>query len=296
MNIPSTQHTTFNDNKVLACVDQSPYADVVCDYAAWAAQRLGAPLELLHVIDRHPEQGSGHDHSGAIGFNAQEKLLGQLAAEDQAKALSAREVGRVFLNRLRLRALDAGATDVDMRQRYGALDETLAEQEAGVSLIVLGQRGAAAASNPRPLGRNVERTVRALHKPILTVTDSFKPPERVMIAFDGSALARRGVDVVRASPLFRGLPIHLLMTGQPSAEGPKQMEWARTQLNEAGFDVFMMIEPGDAQATVARAIQAHAIDVLVMGAYSHSPLRSWLRGSKTTELLRALNIPTLLLR
>ena len=37
-------------------------------------------------------------------------------------------------------------------------------------------------------------------------------------------------------------------------------------------------------------------DVLVMGAYTHSPLRSLFMGSKTTDLLRAARIPTLLLR
>ncbi len=63
------------DRKILACVDQSHYADTVTDYAAWAARRMDAPLELLHVIDRHLEQGSGNDHSGAIGVNAQEQLL-----------------------------------------------------------------------------------------------------------------------------------------------------------------------------------------------------------------------------
>ena len=64
-----------NENKVLACVDQSRYADHVADYAAWAARRLDAPLELLHVIDRHPGQGTADDHSGAIGIDAQENLL-----------------------------------------------------------------------------------------------------------------------------------------------------------------------------------------------------------------------------
>ena len=287
---------TTNDNKVLACVDQSPYADVVTDQAAWAAQRLGAPLELLHVIDRHPEPGSRHDHSGAIGMNAQERLLDALAAEDQAKARSAREAGRVFLNRLRLRALYAGVTSVDMRQRHGTLDETLAEQEAGVRLIVMGRRGASAGTTQRDLGRNVERTVRALSKPILTVIEAFKTPQRVMIAFDGGTMARKRVEMVAGSPLFRGLPIHLLMTGQPNADGLKQMEAARARLYGAGFDVFVHIEAGDTESTIAQAIGTHGIDVLVMGAYSHSPLRNWFRGSKTTELLRAARIPTLLLR
>ena len=55
-----------NENKVLACVDQSHFADYVADYAAWAARRMDAPLEFLHVIDRHPE----HEHVVfAAGFS-----------------------------------------------------------------------------------------------------------------------------------------------------------------------------------------------------------------------------------
>lgn len=75
-----------NENKVLACVDQSRYAVHVAHCAAWAAHRMDAPLEFLHVIDSHPERGPGDDHSGAIGVDAQESLLAQLSAEDEARA------------------------------------------------------------------------------------------------------------------------------------------------------------------------------------------------------------------
>lgn len=285
-----------NDNKVMACVDQSAYAAHVADYAAWAAQRMGAPLELLHVIDRHPEISKGDDHSGALGMDAQEKLLDQLSAEDNAKARSAKEAGRLFLNQLRLRAMQAGASEVDVRQRYGSLQETLVEQEAGVRLIVLGRRGESAQVTQRDLGRNVERIVRGLHKPILTVTEGFTAPGNVMIAFDGGAVTRRGVEMIAASPLFRGLPIHILMTGKENAEAPKQMEWARSKLHEAGFEVVTVIRPGDTESTIATYIAEHSIDLLTMGSYGHSMLHSWLFGSKTTDLLRASRIPTLLLR
>ena len=68
--------------KVLACVDQSPYADYVADYSAWAAQRFSLSLELLHTIDRHQETATSDDHSGAIGFDAQENLLNRLTEEE----------------------------------------------------------------------------------------------------------------------------------------------------------------------------------------------------------------------
>ena len=59
------------DRKILACVDTTPLADVVTDYATWAACRLDAPLELLHVLERHVEPPGKQDHSGAIGLDAQ---------------------------------------------------------------------------------------------------------------------------------------------------------------------------------------------------------------------------------
>lgn len=285
-----------NENKVLACVDQSHFADYVADYAAWAARRMDAPLELLHVIDRHPELGSGEDHSGAIGIDAQENLLTKLSAEDEARTKDARERGRIFLNRLRERATASGVERVDVRQRHGELEETLAEQAERVRLLVLGRRGEAAETTQRDLGRSVERVVRALHKPILTVTDGFKEPQRVMIAFDGGTVTRRGVEMVASSPLFCGLPITLLMSGKESQDATKQLDWAKTTLEAAGFEVSASLIPGDAESVIAKTVKDQSIDMLIMGAFGHSPLRSLLFGSKTTDLLRSSTIPTLLLR
>ncbi len=285
-----------SENKILACVDRSRFADYVADYACWATRRLNAPLEFLHVIDRHPERANGGDHSGAIGIGAQEKLLAKLSEEDAARVRSLHEQGRLFLNRLRVRAVASGVPFPDTRQRHGSLVETLAEQETGVRMFVLGRRGEAAEQTQRDLGRNVERVVRALHKPILTVTTEFSEPRRAMIAFDGGLVTRRGVEMVAACGIFRDMPVHLLMSGKPTQDGPKQFEWAKDKLESAGLTVTAALIPGDAESVIARQVTAWAVDMLVIGAYGHSPLRSLLFGSKTSDLLRSSRIPTLLLR
>ncbi|WP_405269849.1 universal stress protein [Congregibacter sp.] len=287
--------TISDKEKILACVDQSHFAEYVTDYAAWAARRIQAPLELLHVIDTHQTPPSGEDHSGAIGFDAQEQLLTKLTSEDEARTRAAREAGRLFLNKLRERAGDAGAPQVDTRQRYGQLVETLHEQEDGVRLMVLGRRGESAESTLRDLGRNVERVVRAVNKPILTVTEGFREPERIMFAFDGSAVTRRGVEMIAGSALFRDLPILLLMSGKVSSDGSKKLDWAQKTLTDAGYTVSKRLQPGDAEVVIAKAVVDDSIDLLIMGAFSHSPLRTLLFGSKTADLLRSSGIPTLLL-
>lgn len=285
-----------NDDKVLACVDRSRFAAAVGDAAAWAARRLGAPLEFLHVLDRHPPLQPGQDHSGAIGVDAQENLLRELSAQDEARSRAAREAGRLFLDGLRQRACEAGAGAVDVRLRHGALDETLHELQAGVRLFVLGRRGASAEATQRDLGRHVEWAVRAVERPILAVTDSFTPPTRVLFASDDSGVTRRGVQMLAASPLLRGLPLHLVMAGKPRAQGPRQVEAARAALEEAGHAVTAEIRPGDPETVLAGMVREGGFDLLVMGAYSHWPLRALVFGSHTNGLLRSAKVPTLLLR
>jgi nucleotide-binding universal stress UspA family protein len=283
-------------NRVLACVDRSHFADFVTDYAAWAAKRLLAPMELLHIIDRHPETATIQDRSGAIGIDAQESLLTELTTADANRSASMREQGRVFLQRLRHRAEAAGIDSPDIRQRHGSLIESLIEQQDTVHLFVLGRRGASAEHTRRDLGRNVEQVVRSLRKPILAVTEGFREPQRAMIAFDGGAVTRRGVEMVASSPLFRGMPIHLLMSGKARQEAHGQLAWAQNFLVQAGFDATSTMIPGDAESVIARAVTDLGIDILVMGAYGHAPWRSLLLGSKTSDLLRSASIPTLLIR
>jgi len=283
-------------DKVLACVDQSHFADFVTDAAAWAARQMDAPLELLHILDREQEVVIGKDHSGAIGVNAQQNLLSELSEQDESRSKANRERGREFLNRLRERALGLGVAAPDVRQRYGDLEETLVGAEGHVRLFVLGRRGESAETTQRDLGRNVERMIRSLSKPILAVTDQFSEPKRVLIAFDGGGMTRRGVDMVAKSPLFRGLPVHVLMSGKPRRDSEKQLDWARSTLEEAGFEVTVALIPGDTERVIAHYVKEQAIDMLLMGAYGHSPLRSLFFGSKTTDLLRSAKVPTLLLR
>lgn len=236
------------------------------------------------------------DHSGAIGLDAQENLLKQLSDEDETRTRAARELGRVFLNGLRERAMSTGAFVVDVRQRHGELENTLAELQGDVRLFVLGRRGASAQATQRDLGRNLEWVVRSVNKPVLAVPDEFRAPSRVLYAFDGSSVTRQGIQMIAGSPLLKGLPIHLLMAGKPQVQGPKQIEEARNVLEAIGFQVSMEVQLGDPETVIAEVVKSQIYDLLVMGAYSHSPWRSLFVGSKTTDLLRSASVPTLLLR
>jgi nucleotide-binding universal stress UspA family protein len=280
---------------VLACVDGSSYSPAVCDAAVWAAQRLDAPLHFLHALKR--KQGiPATDLSGSIGFGAREALLNDLAALDEARGKLAQERGRQLLATAQERARTAGIAEPGAIQRHGGLVEALTELEEGIRLLVLGQRGVGATVASEHLGSKLERVVRTMRRPILISNMEFRAPQRVMLAFDGSATTRKGIEMVAASPLFRGLPCHLVMAGADTADNRAKLDWARQSLEAVGFEAPSAILPGEAESVLAQYQRENGVDLMIMGAYGHSRIRQLLIGSTTTAMLRQSPIPVLLLR
>lgn len=283
--------------KVFACVDQSTFAGAVAEAAGWAAERIERPVQLLHIIDKHPERAQKNDdHSGALGFDAQEHLLADLTLADEEKSRLARERGRLFLANLQETLLQSVDVPVDIKQRFGELEHSLSEQQDIAEMFVIGRRGRSAEMTQRDLGRNLERLVRALNRPVLVVPEAFSRPTRALFAFDGSTIAKRGVRILASSKLLKNTPIDLIHAGSPTRSAQEQLDWAQTKLKKRGFEVRADIVTGDPETVIAKEMDTRSANFLIMGAYSHSPLRSLLFGSKTSGLLRASRVSTLLIR
>jgi nucleotide-binding universal stress UspA family protein len=284
------------NGRILAAIDDSTYSRSVAEFAAWAARRTGAPLEFVHVLDRHPETAPKVDLSGNLALGAQDLLLDELAQLDEQRSKLSMERGRRLLQEAKRVAEAAGATPVDTRLRHGELVDTLLDLEADVRLFVIGKRGEHANFAKGHLGSNLERVVRAAHRPVLVASRAFRPVERFLIAFDGSATTRRCVEVVCASPLLKGAICELLMVGDESAAQSAHLAWATEQLRVAGFEPVIGRAQGSADAAIVETALANQIDLIVMGAYGHSRIRQLIVGSTTTQVLRRCQIPILLLR
>ncbi|WP_275286364.1 universal stress protein [Halomonas elongata] len=281
--------------QVMAAIDGSQFSEGVCDYAAWASLALDAPLTFLHVVDNHPQTAEA-DLSGNIGLGSREHLLEELSHLDEERAKVAQEQGRLMLKAAVERAVDDGVAEPATRQRNGTLVETLDELEAEIRLLVIGKRGETAHQASEHLGSNLERVVRGLHRPILMVPETFKRPERVMIAFDGSKTTRKGVEMLARSPLFQGISVHVVIVGAETGDHRSQLDWALETLRDAGHEAEGAIRAGEVEETLRTYKDEHAIDLVVMGAYGHSRIRHLLVGSTTTAMLRRASVPVLLLR
>ncbi len=280
---------------VMACIDGSPQAAAVCDCSAWASKRLDAPLTLLHVLDRQQYPVSG-DLSGIIGLGSREFLLQELATLDEKRAKLALEEGRMMLDSARQRAISAGVAQPECRQRHGDLVESLRDLQDETRLLVIGRQGEDSGDAIQHIGSQLENVIRTMQRPILVAPGDFSAPQSVMLAFDGSATSRKGVEMLAGSPLFKGMPIHLVMVAADTADNQALLENARGVLTTAGFNVEIAIRAGEVEPTLHAYQAEHGIDLLVMGAYGHSRIRQFFVGSTTTNMIRTTSTPLLLLR
>lgn len=280
---------------ILACTDGSRYAASVYDLAAWAAARLDATVEVLHVLDHHRERGQG-DLQGNLGVNSRDELLTELAELDEARAKVAVKRARVVLDQAREHLAAAGVAEPRLTSRHGTLLETLAEFEEHADLVVIGKRGENASVDVDHLGGNLERVVRACGHPVLVAPRQMPAIDRVLIAYDGGPSARRAVEAAAASPLVRGLDIHLAMADADTASNRAALDKARASLEGAGHRVQTHLRLDEAERLIPALIQELGIGLLIMGAYGHSRIRRLIVGSTTTTVIRTTHVPVLMVR
>ncbi|MDO8882669.1 universal stress protein [Pseudotabrizicola sp.] len=281
--------------KIIALVDGSTYSASVCDHAAWIAGRTGAAVEVLHVLGRR-EGVDKQDLSGTIKLGARTALMEELAELDAQRAKLVVHRGRAILEDAHAILTRAWVAEITTRLRNGDIVETVAEIEADASLILIGKRGEAADFAKGHLGSNLERIVRASHKPVIVASRAFRPVQKVLVAYDGGASAMKAIDHIAGSPLFAGLQVTVATVGAPSAEVKKGLDDASAMLRAAGLQAQTAIVEGQAETALAKMVEADGFDMLVMGAYGHSRIRSLVIGSTTTEMLRACKVPVVLVR
>jgi nucleotide-binding universal stress UspA family protein len=284
-------------SNIIALIDASVYSPSVCDHAAWLAQRTGAGVEVIHALGRWEVSSVPVNLSGNLDANARDILLAELANLDEQKAKLAHKRGRLMLDEAKARLQDDGVADVTTRLRNGDIVETVHDFEDAASFIVIGKRGEAADFASMHLGSNLERVVRATHKPVLVAARAFKPIERFLVAYDGGASAMKAIEHIAESPAFRGMTCRILSVGRETGGVSQQLEEAATHLRDkAGLAVETSVIAGQPDAVIAAEVKSDGIDLVVMGAYGHSRIRSLIIGSTTTEMIRSCLVPIMLFR
>ncbi|MFY0679145.1 MAG: universal stress protein [Thalassovita sp.] len=281
-------------SNIIALVDGSEYSESVCHYASWVAGRIGASVDLYHVLGRR--EGGNEDLSGSLKLGARTQILDELVELDAKRAKLSQIKGRAILDDAKALVEGDGVGDVTPHLRMGDIVETVTSQETGCELIIVGKRGEAADFAKLHLGSNLERVARAAHKPVLVANRAFAPVTSVLIAYDGGASSLKAVDYVAHNPLFKGLACTVVTVGTPTAEIQAGLEKAQAILAAGGHEASTKSIEGQPEKALSSLIDADGFDLLVMGAYGHSRIRNLIIGSTTEQMLRTCKVPVVLMK
>ena len=280
--------------KVIGCIDGSTSTDAVIEASTWASTQLNAPLMLLHVLD-HSKYPIKADYSGNMTLGGREALLAEMADLDAKRNRLALQEGKMMLDAAAQQVMALNGPEPLLRQRHGDLLESLEALQDDTRLLVIGKSGADHPAGGAQIGDNVERVIRAMHRPILIVPGAFVAPTQVMLAYDGSDTARKGVNTLAASPLMAEVPCHLVSVSNSNLV-LEDMNVAAETLRASGREVNVVQLDGDVEPALHQYQQDNGIDLVVMGAYGHSRIREFFIGSTTTKMIREARVPHLLLR
>ena len=281
---------------LIALIDGSGYSQSVCDLTRWVAERTDASVDLMHVLGRRGVGSEPTDLSGSLKLGARTALLKELADLDEQKNKLELKRGRLLLEEAKTGLEEAGLKSVGTKLRHGDLIEGIAEFEGEADLILVGKRGEAAGLAMEHLGSNLERIVRASHRPVYIANRAFKPINSVLVAFDGGPSSLKAIDYIARSPMFAGLTVTLVFAGKNTPAIQKSLSDATATLKAGGFEAKTIVESGEPEKVLAQITSTGAHELLVMGAYGHSRVRSFIIGSTTTEMIRSCKVPILIMR
>jgi len=277
--------------RILALIDQSIYAKSVIDYAAELAAGTGAEVDLLHVLSRVELLDTtllGY-HPGGVA------VLARNLVESEERTMSeARQRADVLLLESRASLLERGAGVVRTQVVEGDVSGAVQEAQAEASLIIMGKRGEHADFARLPLGGNVEQIVRASRCPVLLVPRSHTPIKNCLVAFDRGDSSRFLIDVLSQCEPFGPMSCTLLHVGDTDEHLAVAMAASAEQLMAAGFETEIKVDPGQPEKVIPERVVLGKFDLVAMGAFGASRIKTMIFGSLTNEMVRATQTPVLL--
>ena len=272
---------------LLVHIDQTQAAQVRLEAGLKLAEHFGAHLTALYLV-AEPFMRS------AAGFHLPADVVREHLHHAEAEAEPVFAAAR--------QAAERCGVELETRLETGSLERlpaVLARIARNADLVVVGE------PRPEESGMDevalVEAAFMDTGRPALVVPyvgARALPPERILVAWDGSREAARAVH--DALPLLRQAEEVVILIVDAGKLGPRfgPQPGAGILAHLGRHEVAVRVkavESGDAAIVGLILMQAAAekADLLVMGGYGHSRLREMILGGVTRHMLERMSLPVL---
>ena len=275
---------------ILIPVDGSTNSTTAVDYGIYIAPKLEATLTGLHVIDVYLIQGPlMTDISATVGMPPYDGFFEAVETSLKEKADA---VLKDFEDRCRTASISCLT-----KKNIGKISETIIAEAENADLVLMAKKGEHFhLKEGGLLGSVAEAVIRRSGKPVIVIPESFREIESIGLAYDGSAPARKALELCLNISEKSKWPITVLIISADAQKAADLSAQVDEMAQKGLADCEVIISAGREADEILKFIAEGAVELMVMGAYGHNRLRQWLLGSTTSHIIHKSPIPVLLIR
>lgn len=275
---------------ILIPVDGSDHSKTAIDYGIYIAEKLGAELIGLHVMDiRLMQRPIVGDVTGTLSPPPYQDTIATVEASLEERADS-------ILKDFRERCGNKGLCR-ETKKIVGVIDDTIMKEGKKADWILLAQRGEYFhIDDGAILGSTAESVVRLSGKPVLVTPANFMEIESIALAYDGSLPADHALQLAAALSEKALWPLTVIIISSDSREADSIVKKLEPKIEDLTIDAETLILTGKEDKVLLKFIRDGSVEMIIMGAFGHNRLHEFFLGSTTSSVIRKSPIPVLLTR
>lgn len=235
------------------------------EQALWIAQREGARISAIHLVDNEEELES-----------------------DKVKRLR-----EIFYWRL-------GETGVQgsLAIEVGEPGKRILERSFYTDMVIVKMRYAPGVQPLQKLRSGFRTLVRLSPQPLLVVPGNMRAVKRLLLAYDGSPKSKEAMYIAAYLAIHWKIELYILTTYRDEENNKEAMKKciieARSYMRFGGVFYSAHLRKGFSGKNILRFVKEKEIDMVIMGSYGSSPLQEVMSGSTIDYVLDDIHIPVLI--
>lgn len=274
---------------ILIPTDGSPNSKTALEYVIYLATEFNAEITGLNVVDIRALEGPFFsDISGSLGFIPYHNYLPkyQQILEERADTI---------IDAFK-KVCEGKGLHPKTKRHTGIVSNIIADEAKKVDLVIIAQRGEHAQWSSGLMGSTTESVVRKSPRPVLVTPQQFRPFNKALLAYDGSAGSDKAIKLACEFVFAMKISLKVIVVNNDEERGREISAEAEAFIGPYHLESEVVLLRGEAHEEIIHFAKKNAIDLIIMGAFGHSRIRELLIGGTTAYIMRTSNIPVLLSR
>jgi nucleotide-binding universal stress UspA family protein len=280
---------------VLVAVDGSPYSMSALRYGLDIAEKGGASLEALFVVDRRKTQMPYMYTGGAYDISYERIYIPpdpQLKEFYERIGNDLRVFGEKIIEQCKQEA-EARSVSFSSCTEEGFPAEIIAEKARCADLLVVGQRGENAEYKRDMVGSTTEDLVRRSVRPVMVCPLETWSIDRILFPYDGSRSAENALRFYIHA--FKDFARELVMLSAEASDAEiASIEEEKRFLQEHGIEPRIVRTEGPPVEKVLSVAKSEKSDMIMIGSHGRNKIVDYILGSTTAHVLRKSEVPVLI--